>query len=86
MWYWWFISGLLFGAFLTWVGLKLKKKDGVLVIDQTNPNKDVMRFDINNLDILYKKKEIVLKVDKRAIVNKTEIQLSQEEFLDFTQV
>ena len=85
MWYWGFISGLLFGVVLAYVGLKLKKKDGTLVIDQTNPNKDVMRFDIDNLDILYKKKKIVLKVDKRAIVNKSEIRLSQEEFLDFTQ-
>lgn len=85
MWYWWFISGLLFGAFLMCVGLKLKKKDGTLVIDQTNPNKDVIRFDIDDLDILYKKKKIVLKVDRRAIVKKSEIQLSQEEFLDFTQ-
>jgi hypothetical protein len=85
MWYWWFVSGLLFGAFLVCVSLKLKKKDGTLVIDQTNPAKDVMRFDIDNLDILYKKKAIVLKVDKRAIVNGSEIQLSQEEFLDFTQ-
>lgn len=85
MWYWWFIAGLLFGAALTFVSLKLKKKDGTLVIDRTNPNKDVMRFDINDLDILYKKKEIVLKVDKRAVVKKSEIQLSQDEFLDFTQ-
>ena len=85
MWYWWFISGLLFGAVAACVCLKLKKKDGTLVIDQTNPSKDVMRFDIDNLDILYKKKEIVLKVTKRAIVKKPEIQLSQDEFLDFTQ-
>ena len=85
MWYWWFASGILFGAFLMYVGMKLKKKDGTLVIDQTNPSKDVMRFDIDNLDILYKKKKIILKVDKRAIVNKTGIQLTQEEFLDFTQ-
>ena len=85
MWYWWFVSGLLFGAFLVSIVQKLKKKDGTLVIDQTNPAKDVMRFDIDNLDILYKKKAIVLKVDKRAIVNRSEIQLSQEEFLDFTQ-
>lgn len=85
MWYWWFITGILFGVVLTCVGLKFKKKDGTLVIDQTNPNKDVIRFDIDNLDILYKKKKIVLKVDKRAIVNKSEIQLSHDEFFDFTQ-
>lgn len=85
MWYWWFVSGVLFGVLLVCVVLRLKKKDGTLVIDQTNPNKDVIRFDIDNLDILYKKKEITLKVDKRAIVNKSEIQLSQEEFFDFTQ-
>lgn len=85
MWYWWFVSGLLLGAFLMCVSLERKKKDGTLVIDQTNPHKDVMRFEIDDLDILSKKKVIVLKVDKRAVVNKSEIRLSQEEFLDFTQ-
>ena len=85
MYYWWFVSGLLFGGLMMYIVLKLKKKDGTLVIDQTNPDKDVIRFDIDNLDILYKKKEIILKVDRRAIVNKSEIQLSQEEFFDFTQ-
>lgn len=85
MWYWWFAFGLLLGASLMYVGMKLKKKDGTLVIDQTNPRKDVMRFEIDDLDILSKKKEIILRVNKRAIVKKSEIQLSQDEFLDFTQ-
>ena len=85
MWYLWFVSGVLFGVLLVSIVLRLKKKDGTLVIDQTNPNKDVIRFDIDDLDILYKKKEIVLKVDRRAVVNNAGIQLSQEEFLDFTQ-
>lgn len=85
MWYWWFIVGILFGVLLTCVILRLKKKDGTLVIDQTNPKKDVIRFDIDDLDILYKKKEIALKVDRRAVVNNAGIHLSQEEFLDFTQ-
>lgn len=85
MWYWWFISGFLFGAFTVCVLTKLKKKDGTLVIDQTNPHKDVIRFEIDDLDILSKKKEIVLKVDKRAVTNNAGIQLSQEEFFDFTQ-
>ncbi len=85
MWYWWFVFGLLFGVVLVYVSLKLKKKDGTLVIDQTNPHKDVMRFEIDDLDILSKKKVIVLNVNKRAIVSKSEIRLTQEEFLDFTQ-
>ena len=85
MWYWWFVFGLMLGTSLMYIGLKLKKKDGTLVIDQTNPHKDVMRFEIDNLDILSTKKEIALRVDRRAIVSKSEIQLSQEEFLDFTQ-
>lgn len=85
MWYWWFGFGLLLGASLMYIGMKLKKRDGTLVIDQTNPSKDVMRFEIDDLDILSKKKEIILRVNKRAIVKKSEIQLSQDEFLDFTQ-
>lgn len=40
--------------------------NGVLKIDRSNPNKDKYRFEIPNLDILAKKKYIVLKVDNHA--------------------
>ena len=39
---------------------------GVLRIDHSNPEKDVYRFDIENLDALSTKSRIVLKVDNDA--------------------
>lgn len=39
---------------------------GVLRIDHSNPEKDVYRFDIENLDSLSCKNRIVLKVDNNA--------------------
>lgn len=39
---------------------------GVLKIDHSNPEKDVYRFDISNLDDLTKKKRVVLRVDNSA--------------------
>lgn len=39
---------------------------GTLRIDHSNPEKDVYRFEIDNLDGLSKKKHVVLKVDNNA--------------------
>ena len=39
---------------------------GILRIDHSNPEKDVYRFEINNLDKLNKKRRIVLKIDHKA--------------------
>ena len=40
--------------------------DGTIKIDSTNPEKDVYRLEINDLDSLKKKKRIVLRVDHHA--------------------
>ena len=39
---------------------------GTLRIDHSNPEKDVYRFDIDDLDSLAKKKRIILLVDNNA--------------------
>ena len=39
---------------------------GTLKIDHSNPEKDLYRFEINDLDKLNKKNRIALKVDHRA--------------------
>lgn len=39
---------------------------GILRIDHSNPEKDVYRLDIENLDNLSKKKRVVLRVDNSA--------------------
>lgn len=42
------------------------KPSGTLRIDHSNPEKDVYRIDIYDLDELSNKKEIILKVDNNA--------------------
>lgn len=44
----------------------IKRVCGTLRIDRTNPEKDLYRFDIDDLDSLSKKKRIILKVDNNA--------------------
>lgn len=43
-----------------------RKPSGTLRIDHSNPEKDIYRIDIDNLDELSNKKEIILKVDNDA--------------------
>ena len=42
------------------------RRSGTLKIDHSNAEKDVYRFDVNDLDGLSKKRRIVLKVDNNA--------------------
>lgn len=42
------------------------KYDGVLLIDTSNPEKDIFRLELDTLDGLDKKKTILLKVDSHA--------------------
>ena len=56
--------GFMFGLLASVICRSLSKKDGILRIDQSNPEKDIYRLEIDNLDILPKKKKIVLKVKK----------------------
>lgn len=58
-----FVLGLLVGSLI--ISIKHLSK-GTLRIDHSNPEKDVYRFEIDNLDGLSKKKRIVLKVDNKA--------------------
>ena len=40
--------------------------NGILRIDHSNPEKDVYRFEIDDLDKLENKKRIVLKIDHKS--------------------
>ena len=42
---------------------------GTLRIDHSNPEKDVYRIEINNLEDLSRKKRVILDVDNRAILS-----------------
>lgn len=60
-----FALGIILGALVT-ILIYLARTSGTLKIDQTNPEKDVYRLEINDLDSLIKKQRVVLKVDKNA--------------------
>ena len=58
------VVGFVFGLLTAVICRGLTKNDGVLRIDQSNPEKDVYRLEIDNLDTLPRKKKIVLKIKK----------------------
>lgn len=62
------LSGLLVGSVLCNVLCiaYIKRTYGTLRIDHSNPEKDIYRFDIDDLDSLAKKKRIILLVDNNA--------------------
>lgn len=59
-----FAFGVLAGVIITGIIIVFAKNDGVLRIDTSNPEKDVYRLEIDNLDILPRKKIITLRVVK----------------------
>lgn len=60
-----FIAVLLACPIYRWIANHLFTS-GTLKIDSSNPEKDVYRFEIDDLDKLSKKSRIVLKVDRNA--------------------
>ena len=56
------ITGVLISSLVSIIWLS----DGKMIIDQTNPDKDMYRLEIENLDILPKKKTIILKVEVKT--------------------
>ena len=62
----WFVLGFVLAILIDVVERLILKPHGTLRIDHSNPEKDVYRFEINNLDSLNRKKRIVLKIDHHA--------------------
>ena len=62
----WFVLGFVLAILIDAVERLILKPHGTLKIDHSNPEKDVYRFEINDLDSLDKKKRIVLKIDHHA--------------------
>jgi len=58
--------GVLTGVIITSIMHRLVIAQGTLKIDQSNPEKDIYRLEIDNLDVVAKKKHIRLKVDPKA--------------------
>ena len=69
-WYLWLIVGIIVGMIVTLVFSSILRRVrtacGTLKIDHSNPEKDVYRLDIGDLDKLSNKKRVVLTVDNRA--------------------
>lgn len=64
----WIIIGCTIGGVLIGIGISRtrQKPVGTLRIDHFNPEKDIYRFEIDNLDALNKKSKIVLRIDHHA--------------------
>lgn len=63
----WILVGMAVSTLITLLMCKIYyRKEGVLQIDHSDPEKDVYRFVIDKIDDLSKKKYIVLKVDNNA--------------------
>ena len=65
----WLIVGFVVGLLMDVIVRLLERPAGVLKIDRSNPEKDVYRFEIDDLDSLHKKKRIVLKIDNDAAIS-----------------
>ena len=61
------VVGVLVGSIISSIIFSIRyRKAGTLRIDHSNPEKDVYRIEIDDLDGLSKKKHVVLKVDNNA--------------------
>lgn len=60
------VTGIIVGILLTAVVISVKSAIGTLKIDTTNPEKDLWRLDVHDLDKIAKKKYIILQVDANA--------------------
>ena len=61
-----FILGLIIGGLIVLIFHHRITVSGELLIDHTDPEKDIYRINVNNLDDLSKKKRVILKVDNNA--------------------
>lgn len=66
VWYLWLIIGFFTGSIFTSIICRIRSASGVLKIDRSNPEKDIYRFDVRDLDSIAKKKRIILKIDNNA--------------------
>lgn len=62
----WFLVGLVIGSIITVIVMCKLTVSGVLRIDHSNPEKDIYRFDVDDIDRLSKKKRITLSIDNNA--------------------
>lgn len=56
-------------SIVTMIVMYLTSARGILRIDHSNPEKDVYRIEIDDLDALSRKKKVILDVDNSAILS-----------------
>lgn len=61
-----FVLGLIIGGVIVRIIHIRNTAVGVLLIDHSDPERDIYQINIENLDILSKKKQVVLKVNNTA--------------------
>lgn len=64
--YIWFLVGVIVGSIVSSIRYWRKRTSGTLRIDHSNPEKDIYRFEVDGIENLAKKKEIILKIDNNA--------------------
>lgn len=60
------VTGIIVGMLLLAVIVGAMSAIGTLRIDMSNPEKDIYRLDVHDLDKIANKKYIILQVDKNA--------------------
>lgn len=63
-----FLAGVAVGTLLCEIIWSIQSAKGTLKIDTSNPEKDVYRIDIDNLDMLSKRRKLVCKIEHDAIL------------------
>lgn len=64
--YLWFVIGIVSGVIITSILWWVKTLSGRLKIDHSNPEKDLYRLEIGDLDKVRKKKYLFLKIEDNA--------------------
>lgn len=62
------LLGVFVGSIVTLIVEHIRSAHGTLRIDHTDPEKDIYRIEINNLDELSKKKQAILSIDNNAVI------------------
>lgn len=65
MWFLWSCIGVAIGSIISNIIFYWRTGFGTLNIDHSNPDKDVYRFEIEDLDDLYKKSKVVMSIKHR---------------------
>lgn len=58
-----FLIGVVFGSIVTNILWSIQSARGTLKIDPSNPERDVYRIEIDDLDILPKRRKLVCKIE-----------------------